>query len=61
MPTLELDDRWFEIIATSPTAVLSKHRISGNYELWALEWRDRGTYPPGFEEKAWADYIDRQS
>lgn len=61
IPILELDDRWFEVIASSPTAVLTKHRTSGDYTVWALEWRDRGEYPPGFETKAWADYMKRST
>lgn len=55
--TLELDDRWFEVLAQSPTAVLTKHRVSGTLTLWRLEWRDRDEYPPGFESEAWAKYL----
>lgn len=55
--TLELDDRWFEVLARSPTAVLTKHRISGALTVWRLEWRERGDFPSGFESEAWAKYL----
>lgn len=58
MPELEIDDRCFEIVAQSPTAVLTKHRISGTLGLWQLAWCDRGNYPPGFEAEAWANYLN---
>lgn len=57
---LEIDDRFFEIIARSETAVLTKHRQSGNLGLWKLDWRDAGNYPPGFEQNAWAAFLDSQ-
>lgn len=61
MPSkLEIDDRWFEIIAQSPTAVLTKHRQSGTLGLWRLEWRDAGNFPPGFETNAWEAYLGAQ-
>lgn len=60
-PELEIDERWFEIIARSETAVLTKHRHSGSLGLWRLEWRDRGDYPPGFEQNAWAAYLLAQN
>lgn len=56
-PELELDDRWFEVLARSPTAVLTKHRITGNLGLWQLRWRDADNYPPGFQAEAWAAYL----
>jgi hypothetical protein len=58
-PELEIDDRFFEIIARSETAVLTKHRQSGNLGLWRLAWHSDGpNYPPGFEQNAWAAFLD---
>lgn len=57
---LEFDDRWFTVIASSPTVVLTQH-INGSLGLWRLEWRDRGNYPPGFEGDAWAAYMRAQT
>lgn len=54
---LELDDRFFEVIASSPTAIMTKHRISGTLNLWQLDWRERGDYPTSFEAEAWAAYL----
>lgn len=56
-PELELTDEFFEVLARNETTVMTKHRKSGTLGLWRLEWRDRGDYPPGFEQQAWAAFL----
>lgn len=57
VPELELDPRWFTVLATSPNAVLTKHNTSGSLTIWRLEWRERGDFPAGMEAEAWANYM----
>jgi hypothetical protein len=57
-PELELDERFFEVIARNETCVLTKHRTTGTLGVWKLEWRDRGDYPPGLESNAWAAFLN---
>lgn len=51
---LELDERWYEILASSPVAVISRHKISGNLTVWKLDWREHDSYQSTTE--AWAAY-----
>jgi len=56
-PELELDERWFEVIARNETTVMTRHRITGNLALWRLQWRSNGDYPSGFAADAWAAFL----
>jgi hypothetical protein len=56
-PAFEIDDRWFTVLATLPNAVITRHNISGNLDVWSLEWKHKAAYPPSFEAEAWAKYL----
>ena len=57
IPQLELDARWFEVLATSDRAVLTRHRISGALTVWKLDWRDHADVPASSASEAWAIYM----
>jgi hypothetical protein len=56
-PPLELDNRWFEVLATSDRAVLTRHRISGSLTVWKLDWLDHGDFPDTSSSEAWAQWM----
>lgn len=57
IPELELDDRWFEVLARNETAVLTKHRNSNALDIWRLEWRHKAAYPPSAAADAWEAFL----
>lgn len=62
-PELELDERWFTVLARSSTAVIAKHNTSGSLTVWRLvpEWRQHdGNFDADEAAKAWAMYMDAQ-
>lgn len=57
IPKLELDPQWFTILASSPTAAIVRHNLSGNIDIWRLEWRHRDGFPSGMSAEAWEKYL----
>lgn len=55
-PPLELDPRWFTILAQTESAAIVQS-ASGNISVWRLEWRDVADYPPGMSPEAWEKYV----
>lgn len=53
-PPLELDPRWFTILAQNGNVAISKH-ISGGMDIWQLEWKHKATY--GNDADAWEKYM----
>lgn len=56
-PELELDERWFKVLASSPSAALVQHTQTGTLVLWRLEWKDKGDWPAASNGDAWAAYM----
>lgn len=57
VPPLELDERWFEVLARSDRAVLACHRQSGKLTIWRLDWREYADLPEGFTGEAWETFM----
>lgn len=56
-PLLDIDQRHFEILASSERVVLTRHRVTGNLTVWKLDWREHSNLPGGFSAEAWAHYM----
>lgn len=61
MPELEIDERWFKVLASSPTAVITQHTKTGTLQMWRLEWRDKGHWSAASAGDAWAAYMEAQT
>lgn len=59
IPAIELDPQWFTIMAASETAVITRHNVSGNIDVWRLEWHHHGAFPASFAAEAWAKYMEK--
>lgn len=39
MPPLEIDQRYFTILAQTDSVAIVQHKISGSLSIWQVEWR----------------------
>lgn len=58
-PTLELNPDHWQVLAITETIALVQHRTTGNLGTFELSWRDTANFPPGFEQEAWAYFMER--
>lgn len=60
LPKLELDERFFVILAQAEGVALSQHKITGSLDIWRLDWKCSGrntVYQANEAATAWAQYM----
>lgn len=55
---LDIDERFFEVLAKTATVAITRHRVTGSLGIWQLTWKDIGDFPPSFQGEAWAKFME---